>query len=345
MSLRVYNEDALMELLRDDGGSSVAGSPARHTGSVAGSRSPKLSGRRGLQISSGALTLGGAMTMSPATSPTPAAQQEKKELRFQQYWEMQKKRSDEVFKKTAERLQWTKMEAERKLQADLAALTKGGELVAQMDRMLELQQEKELQKSAQMYSTWQRQVYFPVQDAIIDQLDKIDPRELNERKCGAYQGYLDAANSKNGGGLYLDTIVESDYNPLATRQEHTLRTYVAVRDPLKRILTKDREEKTLLAGGARMHSRARQREVLDIRVWHEGKIQATPHGHFADFVAVKAENVHDALAREMQKSSVQQDHFNVRVGHLSSFGEQLPGKRMYPESSSSNSGNRTGLPG
>ena len=344
MACRVYNPELLMDMLRDEAGS-PRGLPGSST-SRSGSRSPKLSGRRGLEIST-ALGTGGALTLSPAAPPSPALEQEKKERRFQQYWEMQKKRNDEVFKKTAERVQWNKMEAERKLQADLLALERGGELVAKMDKMLELQQEKELQKSAQMYSTWQRQVYFPVQDAVADQLNKIDPRTLNRRKREAYQGYLDATNSKEGGGLYLDTIVESDYDPLATRKAHTLRTYVDIADPLKRILTKELEEKALLAGGSasgrpKPNTRARQREILDIRVWHDGKIQATPHGHFADFVTDKGP-VNPANAA-LFRSRVAQDHFNVGKGNLRSFGEQAPGKRIFPESSG-NTGFRTGLPG
>lgn len=89
-----------------------------------------------------------------------------------------------------------------------------------------------------MHDEWSDGVFHKLNDPVTARVGAMDSAQLNARKAGAYQKFLDITNKK--GGLFRDIIIESEYNPL---QDVTfLQHRAAVDDPVKRALRRRDEE-------------------------------------------------------------------------------------------------------
>lgn len=66
-----------------------------------------------------------------------------------------------------------------------------------------------------MLSLFRLQVFQKIQGRINKGLTKYTAQELEQRLAQQYQAYLHTLNTK--AGVFRDTIIESDYNPLEPR--------------------------------------------------------------------------------------------------------------------------------
>lgn len=152
-------------------------------------------------------------------------------------------------------------------------------------------------------------------------MKKIDHKALNKRRRDEFQKFLDVSNSK--GGLFLDTIVD-DYDPLIVNKMTTKSRTAKLFDPTKRITDKHNEESALLSG-TKGKIDPKERDILDAPQWSAGKIEATPHGHFAKFIG----KVHQPteMQKKITKSSVVIDHYKYPTDGVKVNG----GLRIFPE--------------
>ena len=99
-----------------------------------------------------------------------------------------------------------------------------------------------------------------------------------------------------------------------------------IQDPMKRTIIKDAEEKggppkTGAAAAVAKHVSAPSssdalkssgRATLNVLEWGTGKIEATPHGHFAKVAtAPTADELAERIANDPRASRVHFDHYNV----------------------------------
>ena len=101
--------------------------------------------------------------------------------------------------------------------------------------------------------------------------------------------------------MFLDIVMESDYDPFIPNKRRVKCDVSKLSDPVKRVLTKAEEEKGMVDRSKFATIDHPGREVLDVRQWHTGKIEATPHGHFAMMLATPAEGDEHKVSEKAQK--------------------------------------------
>lgn len=215
----------------------------------------------------------------------------------------------------------------RYLQSDIAA---GHELADEVDKHLKLEDMNRRTKLKRQYDDWNSSVYGRIQDQINEQLDSTTVAKINARRRREYQKFLDATNAK--GAIFRDIIIESEYDPLEPNRHCIKVDTFGLRDPLKRALDRHYEETATLDADSDgdspkrkpLRPKPKHREVLDVRLWNSGKIEATPHGHFAKMMG-------GASQKESKTtfSRVPFDHFDVLTGPGSLKQEFPRGKKPH----------------
>ena len=74
---------------------------------------------------------------------------------------------------------------------------------------------------------------------VVVQADKENIKDLSRRRRDLFQKYIDASNSKTEiGGIFLDIIIEHDYDPLAGRKDQKKYKIKDLFDPPKKDIHK-----------------------------------------------------------------------------------------------------------
>lgn len=204
----------------------------------------------------------------------------------------------------------------------LAKLNSGKKMVDSIDQYIALNDDNEHQKLEKMHATWNEDVFKKVQKAVDKGLAVKKQSDVDNLKRKCFQEFLDASNSK--GALFLDTIL-NDYDPFKMRRELPKMPRVgALNDPSRRVLDKHLEETALMSNapaGALDH-KPKTREVLATHDWADGKIQATPHGHFSHMMNKE----HEAVNTKMTSSKVPFEHYDIYKGKSQEYPK---GKRVF----------------
>lgn len=203
-----------------------------------------------------------------------------------------------------------------------------------VDQYLQNKADAAMQKKKALHTEWSECVFKNIQDQLIDRVDTMDEKEIQARRRDLFQKYIDASAAK-GGGLFLDIVIENEYNPF-TWKKNTLKYRAKpavvsngpgftdrfgnpVFDPVKRDLEKLKSEakqaKAVGGGGGGLELEGGQqlgRDTLGHEHW--SKMEATP---FHDRAAI----VQDAIAagngpkvREAQKVNVDLNDYNFPQG-------------------------------
>jgi hypothetical protein len=259
-----------------------------------------------------------------------ASKQRKKEI-----LEFQRREDDEArmqglrknLKMRAERKEQQFQEAYAKLKEERENfIEKRAEDLPDMgvDQYLQTKKEAALQKKKALHTEWSECVFKNIQDQLIDRVDTMDEKEIQARRRKLFQNYIDAAKAK-GGGLFLDIVIENEYNPF-TWKEHTLKYRAKpavvsngpgftdrfgnpVFDPVKRDLEKLKSEAKQAemvgggGGGAAFHEDEKiGRETLGHEHW--SKIEATPFFDRAAVVMDKIAAGKGPKVREATKTNI-----------------------------------------
>jgi hypothetical protein len=165
-----------------------------------------------------------------------------------------------------------------------------------VDQYLQNKKDAALQKKKALYTEWSECVFKNIQDQLIDRVDTMSELEIQERRRDLFQRYMDAAAAK-GGGLFLDIVIENEYNPFTWKKDtlkyrakpavvsngpgFTDRFGNPVFDPVKRDLEKLKSEakqaKAINGGGGGLEldeGPPMGRDTLGHQHW--SKIEATP---------------------------------------------------------------------
>ena len=87
---------------------------------------------------------------------------------------------------------------------------------------------------------------------------------MNKKRCEEYQKYLDVTNT--GQAIFLDTVFEAEYDPFVLNRTRVKADTSKLQDPVKRILTKEAEEKTMVDPTKGEQLEQTNRGMLDVRV-------------------------------------------------------------------------------
>ena len=224
--------------------------------------------------------------------------------------------------------------------------------VAELDQYLENKDKAHLQKKRTLHTEWKECVFDKIQDQLLNRVEDMDPEKIAARRRELFQNYIDAARRK-GGRLFLDIVIENEYDPFAWRKDtlryrgrpalvsngpgFTDRFGNPVFDPTMRDLEKHRSESRAaraFGGGAGRPDAGRLgRETLGHEHW--AKIQATPFFDRAALAQDAAAAGRQPPPREGMVSRVQLDDFQypreptVLTGEFHAvFGK---GKKVWPD--------------
>jgi hypothetical protein len=113
-------------------------------------------------------------------------------------------------------------------------------------------------------------------------------------------------------GVFLDTIIEADYNPLTANRNVVKYSVKGVRDPLKRDIEKAQGEKMTMGLVDMLKDTTLGKETFDVKWWD--KTHATPYGYDVNDDGTIREIKEDPLAAKNKTSRVMFDHYGYPVG-------------------------------
>lgn len=213
------------------------------------------------------------------------------------------------------------LKREKKFDGMVTELGDGKPFTDSIDKFLTVTEAADTTKKEALYGEWQTGVFDKLQRSVNQTIESVDRKALNKKKNEDFQKFLDATN--NTGGVFLETVFDGDTEPASA---HSLKARVGkVKDPVRLSLNKHNQESEL--AGRPKHA-PKERATLDARQWADGKIQATPFGHFAHFVG--KEHKPTEMQKMMTKSKVSFDAYNYPTdGHSK---DTFPsGKKTYPD--------------
>jgi len=221
-------------------------------------------------------------------------------------------------------------EAERKekrLQKNLSSIEETKRMLDTIDHELKINDETNHNNNRRQFEDWNLNVHGKIQTKILEQLDQIDTKTLNKKKCEDYQTFIDISNRKPA--IFRDIIIESEYDPLEPNR-HALRAKTgSLKDPTLMLLKKTQDEAGMLGDGRRQKAfkiTSKQKDgLLPAEVWASGKIEGTPHGRFMKMMNVKPKNT------PTMKSNWALDDYNFPRGKAVVDAEMPKGKRPYPK--------------
>lgn len=269
------------------------------------------------------------LTKAPSNAEREASlriakqQQAKRIMRDKAYWAEQTRMRADSERKLKDRLERKALEKEIRFNNLCVSLDVGKQVQAEIDASLDLQEKREQRKREARFQEWSEKVFKPISDKIQDELKRRDVKALINMRRKEYNKFLETTNQKKS--LFLDIIIESDYDPFVPNKQSIRYSTGPMDDPIKRVLTKDDEEKNMIPGVRRETSTRPSRGMLDVKMWGAGKVESTPHGHFAkmmdDSGGPKTEKVH------LYKTKWEINHFNVPRGKAVTDAEFPKGKR------------------
>eukprot|EP00736_Rhodelphis_marinus_P000067 Rmarinus@m.946 len=175
-------------------------------------------------------------------------------------------------------------------------------------------------KQETLFMDWEQKVFNHIQSQVADQLRARSTRSIAHRRQDSYQKFLTTTNEK--AGLFRDIIIESDYDPFEPKRFVIKYKVSDSDDPVKIEIMKNLSEASTF-GATRAN---RGRYVLDVQMWD--KLEATPHGHFAEMF--QRECAEHPIAAKLRRSNVYLDHYKVPRGAEVTDAEFPNGKRTFP---------------
>jgi len=261
-----------------------------------------------------------ARTLKTAAPKPKTAEEARREIREEEFAKLQIRQQQQV----EEQLKLAQMRAQQRedaqFQANMTKINDGKTLTDSIDKFLTVTEASELMKKEQLYVDWETDVFATVQHSVNQSMEGVDRKALTKKRNEDFQKFLAASN--NPSGVFLDTVFEGDTEPA---KAHSLKAKPRInKDPVRKSINKHRRE-VALNSPTGVSAKPKEREILDPRQWNDGKIQATPYGHFAHFVG--KEHNPTEMQKKMTKSDVQFDNYNFPRDGVKVAG----GKRVYSD--------------
>lgn len=216
---------------------------------------------------------------------------------------------------------------EKRLLANLSHINDTKRMLDTIDHELKINDETNRNNNRRQFEEWNLNVHGKIQAKILEQIDTIDSKSLNKKKCQDYQTFIDITKRKPA--IFRDIIIESEYDPLEPNR-HSIKAKTGnLKDPTLMLLKKNQDEAGMLGNNARgkpfrITSRTKG-GLLPAECWASGKIEGTPHGRFMKMMNVKPKNT------PTMKSNWAIDDYNFPRGKAVVDAEMPKGKRPYPK--------------
>lgn len=298
MAVKVYSEQLARTLLEDD-------------------EDPHASWRRSQ----------GARSRISSRAKAEQAKAEKMAHRHAIYTQEQEQVQRHNLRDVKERLAKKASAKEAKFVKGFNKIMEGQKMTRELQTMLMLNDAADARKCRQEYEAWDTKVYGTLSNAIQKKVKAIPYHTINERKRGEFQQYLDQVTRKDG-CVFRDIILENEYDPLDSNRKDIRVRVPKLDDPTQRCLDKDAEERGMVGGAGDDDpelGRRGGRYTLELPMWATGKIEATPHGHFASMMGEKPPP--DERMEKLRRSTVFMDHFTAPVGNEVAAKEFPLGKK------------------
>ena len=200
----------------------------------------------------------------------------------------------------------------------------GFELHKKWGKHLDLIEAEKHNRKKLLSREWNEKVYEPIMEGVRAHAEDLRLSGIHQKRREEYQNFIDVVNLK--GGVFLDEVDEAEYDPGVMNRTTGRITLNGIEDPTIRTLQRHHEE--IMMNPADMHSsqmkrtskpgglpHAKGKSTLDIKVWGKGKIEATPHGHFAAMhdcdMAVR--EIADCAATRVTLGNGYFNHYNMPI--------------------------------
>jgi len=220
-------------------------------------------------------------------------------------------------------------ERERWFQAELEEVMEGvagGGIRGEVDAMLREYDACRLESKRDLCEDWNKNVYEAIRRPIREAVEDMGISEIKRRNREASDAYMKTTTEK--GAVFLDVIIESDYDPFAKSKSGSIRVRPKVRDPT--MGAEERDVQEMREAGKRV-TRVREpgKVTLNATLW--GALEATPHGRFDKVTTAEGEQIADpsksaGFARR-NVTNVSMDHFTFARGPDAVLKENPIGKR------------------
>jgi len=215
-------------------------------------------------------------------------------------------------------------EEDRRLDRLLKHIQDEEEWVASVGRKLKLRDEQRFTRKAELYKEWEAKVFNAIQGQIDRQLKAMRTEDISQRRRELMEDYI-RTDAKKLTGLYLDIIIESEYDPFVAHKKLMRYTMDDLGDPLKQEVNKC----NMLPSGKLKPKPKYGRDSLDVKLWD--KLDSTPFGRF-DRLLVDG-IIHPPRPEGQQFSRVNFDHYKVTTNRADLDREFPKGKMtMFPAS-------------
>jgi hypothetical protein len=197
---------------------------------------------------------------------------------------------------------------------------------------MEAVEDRERRQALANHQHWEKEVYNKINENITAQVNAIDYAQLQKRKGKEFQEFIDQTNKT--GALFLDVVIEEEYDPFESNRHDVRAKIQKILDPTKKAAQNRANEdavkrQTQILPDA-IVSHENGRPTLDVKLWSEGVIQATPHGHFAKMMEVDPADHHkkDGIGAKLQESHFQLDHYNYPNRDNAALVAEFPPGKM-----------------
>lgn len=204
--------------------------------------------------------------------------QEAKQRRLQKYWDnvdRQRAEAERVRKIEREK---TSIRKEEKFREMLDSLVENQAIVDGVEQVIQGRHMSENRRKSNLYKTWNRKVYRPIQGQIDAKLGSRSVSEIQARRNRNMQEFLDISN-KNG-GVFRDIVIKEDYDPFKERNKTITYNQANLKDPCKQDIRKLAIENKMIdaLNPDTVRIEPKGREVLDTMLWD--KLDSTPYARY-----------------------------------------------------------------
>ncbi|KAK9828244.1 hypothetical protein WJX74_005228 [Apatococcus lobatus] len=180
-------------------------------------------------------------------------------------------------------------------------------------------------KQEVLHTEWEETVFQKIQNRIMAEVAKRSSSDVGHRLQLQHQQYLDAVNRTRG--IFRDTIIPAEYDPLQPHQS-TIRVAVGdIEDPVKRDILKDAKEKQLVLGSSYMGGGG-GKLTLPPQMWD--KTSCTPATRCINASGEYAPRILSPDVIAKRASHVKLDMVDMAIGKEAVLAEYPMGKRMVP---------------
>lgn len=169
----------------------------------------------------------------------------KKVLRNREYWREQSRLQQENERQIKERLERRKEHRRAVFEKRFEEIMHGNDFIKDVHNTLTLHEQMAQRKKENLYRQWEENVFLPIQQQIKTKMDRRDNDFVARRRREEYENFLASTNKKTS--LFLDIVIESDYDPFVLNRMAIKYNVANLDDPTKKLQRKRDEEAQTLA--------------------------------------------------------------------------------------------------